>query len=90
MINKSIKLVKQEAVLFIAAAATAATCLFRLPDLQSIDWKVMAASLANLISYKLYCKEYSRERYNKLFYPLNFILLVLLLSVGIVITKFTL
>jgi hypothetical protein len=50
----------------------------------------MVASLANLISYKLYCKEYSRERYNKLFYPLNFILLVLLLSVGIVITMFNL
>jgi Na+/H+ antiporter NhaD/arsenite permease-like protein len=47
----------------------------------------MVASLANLISYKLYCKEYSRERYNKLFYPLNFTLLMLLLSVGIVIIK---
>lgn len=42
----------------------------------------MVASLANLISYKLYCKEYSAERYNKLFYPLNFILLTLLLAVG--------
>jgi Na+/H+ antiporter NhaD/arsenite permease-like protein len=47
----------------------------------------MVASLANLISYKLYCKEYSRERYNKLFYPLNFTLLMLLLSVGIVLIK---
>jgi Na+/H+ antiporter NhaD/arsenite permease-like protein len=48
----------------------------------------MVASLANLISYKLYCKEYSRERYNKLFYPLNFILLVSLLAVGIIIIRF--
>lgn len=48
----------------------------------------MVASLANLISYKLYCKEYRRERYNKLFYPLNFILLALLLSVGVITIKF--
>jgi Na+/H+ antiporter NhaD/arsenite permease-like protein len=47
----------------------------------------MIASLANLISYKLYCKEYSGERYNKLFYPLNLTLLVVLLTVGIVILK---
>jgi len=43
----------------------------------------MVASLANLISYKLYCKEYNSDRYNKLFYPLNFILLILLLAIGI-------
>jgi Na+/H+ antiporter NhaD/arsenite permease-like protein len=47
----------------------------------------MVASLANLISYKLYCKEYSRQRYNKLFYLLNFILLLLLLAVGVAIIK---
>jgi Na+/H+ antiporter NhaD/arsenite permease-like protein len=47
----------------------------------------MVASLANLISYKLYSKDYSKERYNKLFYPLNFILFILLLVVGIIITK---
>ena len=50
----------------------------------------MVASLANLISYKLYAKEYSKERYNRLFYPLNFILLLVLLAVGIAITKFIL
>jgi di/tricarboxylate transporter len=48
----------------------------------------MVASLANLISYKLYSKDYSKERYNKLFYPLNFTLFILLLVVGIIITKF--
>lgn len=47
----------------------------------------MVASLANLISYKLYCKEYKNYRYNKLFYPLNFLLLLLLLAVGTTIIK---
>jgi len=50
----------------------------------------MVASLANLISYKLYIKEYSKQRYNKLFYPLNFGLLALMLAVGIIIIKFIL
>lgn len=50
----------------------------------------MVASLANLISYKLYIKEYSRQRYNKLFYSLNFGLLALLLVVGMLTIKFIL
>lgn len=44
----------------------------------------MVASLANLISYKLYCKEYSSIKYNKLFYSMNFILFILLLGIGVI------
>lgn len=48
----------------------------------------MVASLANLISYKLYIKEYKRDKYNRLFYPMNFMLLVLLLAAGLVFIRF--
>lgn len=48
----------------------------------------MVASLANLIAYKLYIKEYNRQRYNKLFYQLNFGLLALLLVVGMITVRF--
>lgn len=50
----------------------------------------MIASLANLISYKLYAKEYNNKRYNKLFYPLNFILLLFLLAVGVMMLNIVL
>lgn len=50
----------------------------------------MVASLANLISYKLYCKEYKGDKYNKLFYTMNFMLLAMLLAVGLAIIKYLL
>lgn len=49
----------------------------------------MVASLANLISYKLYIKEYDSKKYNKLFYPLNFALFGILLVIGVWITILT-
>lgn len=48
----------------------------------------MVASLANLISYKLYSKEYKKDRYNRLFYPMNFMLLAILLAFGLIFIRF--
>ena len=38
----------------------------------------LVASLANLISYKLYCRSHSGKHYRAYFYPVNFALLVIL------------